>query len=120
MLRQVDNPAVRAFQHLAGTEPLVIGDIVLLEVLQGASSEARARVIEAWLRAFAVVPMLDDALAVRAAGHYRRLRGLGITPRATPDLIVATWCIANNVPLLHRDRDYAAMAEHCGLPVQPV
>lgn len=120
MLRRVDSPATRAFRHLAGTELLVIGDIVLLEVLQGASSAARARRIEGWLRDFAVVPMLDDALAVQAAGHYRRLRGLGLTPRATPDLIIAAWCIAHHVPLLHRDRDFVAMAEHCGLPVQPV
>lgn len=119
MLRRVDSPPARAFLHLAGTEPIVIGDIVLLEVLQGSASEARAQATERWLRTFTVVPMLTDALAVRAAGHYRRLRGLGITPRGTPDLIIASWCIANAVPLLHRDRDYDAMAEHLGLPIQP-
>jgi predicted nucleic acid-binding protein len=120
VLRRVDNPAVRAFLRLAGSEPLVIGDIVLLEVLQGTSSDSRAQSVEGWLRAFGIVPMLTEALAVRAAGHYRRLRGLGITPRSTTDLLIATWCIAHAVPLLHRDRDFSLMAEPLGLPVQAV
>ena len=116
----MDAPATRAFTWLAATETIVIGDIVLLEVLQGASSEARASTIETWLRRFDVVGMLDNALAAVAAAQYRRLRGLGITPRSTPDLIIATWCIAHAVPLLHRDRDFDAMAGHIGLPIQPV
>lgn len=120
VLRRVDNPAVREFMRLAGSEPLVIGDIVLLEVLQGTSSEARAQAVEGWLRAFSTVPMLTEALAVRAAAHYRRLRGLGITPRGTADLMIATWCIAHAVPLLHRDRDFSLMAEPLGLPVHAV
>ena len=106
--------------RLAGSEPLVIGDIVLLEVLQGTSSEDRAQSVEGWLRAFGIVPMLTEALAVRAAEHYRRLRKLGITPRSTVDLLIATWCIANAVPLLHRDRDFSLMAAPLGLPVQAV
>lgn len=120
VLRRADNPAVRAFLRLAGSEPLVIGDVVLLEVLQGTSSENRAQSVEGWLKAFTIVPMLTEALAVRAAGHYRRLRGLGITPRSTADLLIATWCIDSRVPLLHRDRDFALMVEPLGLPVQAV
>lgn len=119
MLRGTPVPEAQAFLRLAGTEPIVIGDIVLLEVLRGASTEARAQAIEAWLSAFTIVPMLDGALASRAAGHYRHLRGLGITPRSVPDLVIGAWCIAHAVPLLHRDRDFAAMAAHCGLRVQP-
>jgi predicted nucleic acid-binding protein len=120
VLRAAETAEARAFQHLAGAEPIVIGDIVLMEVLRGASSEARAQAIEAWLGAFTIVPMLDAGLAARAAGHDRRLRGLGITPRSLADLVLASWCIAHAVPLLHRDRDFDALAAHCGLPVQPV
>ncbi|MFC7539812.1 hypothetical protein ACFQU2_10610 [Siccirubricoccus deserti] len=50
-------------------------------MLQGVSSEARAQAIEGWLRRFTLVPMVTKALAIRAAAHCRRLRGLGITPR---------------------------------------
>jgi predicted nucleic acid-binding protein len=120
VLRRAETPAARAFLRLAGTEPIVIGDIVLLEVLQGASSEARAQAIEGWLRRFTLVPMLTEALAIRAAAHYRRLRGLGITPRGSADLLIAGWCIAHAVPLLHADRDFDRLAGPLGLPVQPV
>lgn len=111
----MDSPAARAFIRLAASERIVVGDIVLLEALQGASSEDRARSIERWLRSFDIAAMLDDALAVQGAAHYRRLRALGITPRRTPDLIIATWCIAHAVPLLQSDRDFAAMAKPLGL-----
>jgi predicted nucleic acid-binding protein len=120
VLRRAETPATRVFAALAGTQPVVIGDVVLLEVLQGVSSEPRAAAIEAWLRSFTLVPMLGEALAVRAAAHYRRLRGLGITPRSAPDLVIATWCIAHAVPLLHQDRDFALMAAPLGLPIQPL
>ena len=115
MIRRVETPVARAFGRLAAREILVVGDIVLLEVLQGSSNESRARATERWLRSFDVVGMLDDVLASRAAAHYRRLRGLGVTPRSTADLVIATWCIAHAVPLLQRDRDVAPMAEHLGL-----
>jgi predicted nucleic acid-binding protein len=115
VIRRAETPAARAFARLAATELVVIGDIVLLEVLQGSSTEARARTTERWLRSFDLVGMLDDALAAQAAAHVRRLRGLGITPRRTADLIIATWCIARAVPLLQRDRDFGPMAEHLGL-----
>jgi len=115
VVRQVGTPAARAFIRLAATEVIVIGDIVLLEVLHGSSSESRARMMEQWLRRFDVVGMLDDALAAQAAAHYRRLRERGVTPRNTPDLVIASWCIAHAVPLLQRDRDFAPMADHLGL-----
>ncbi len=108
-------PATATFGRLAAMERVIVGDLVLLEVLQGSSSESRARATERWLRSFDVVGMLDDALATQAAAHYRRLRERGVTPRSTADLIIATWCIAHAVPLLQRDRDFAPMAEHLGL-----
>ncbi len=64
--------------------------------------------------------MLTEALAIRAAAQYRRLRGLGITPRGTPDLIIACWCVAHAVPLLYRDRDFDLIGGPLGLSVQPV
>lgn len=41
--------------------------------------------------------------------------GVGITIRKIPELIIATYCIENNYPLLQRDRDFAPMAGHLGL-----
>jgi len=110
-----DTREVAHLSSLLGAEPLLVGDIVLLEVLQGIGSEAEARRVEEALRRFDVEPMLDPALAVLAATHYRLLRGLGITVRKTVDLIIGTFCIAREHALLTADRDFAPMARHLGL-----
>jgi len=98
----------------AAREPLLIGDLILLEILQGARDEAHAARIERGLRQYTLVPLLDAALAPRAARNYRRLRELGITIRKTADIIIGTFCIDHNHELLHDDRDFAPMAEHLG------
>jgi predicted nucleic acid-binding protein len=96
---------------------LLVGDIILLEVLRGARSTSDARRIETGLRRFEIVPMLGDRLAIKAAENYRFLRGLGITVRKTPDLIIGTYCIEHRHALLHDDRDFEPMRAHLGLQV---
>ncbi|MCP5364178.1 MAG: PIN domain nuclease [Hyphomicrobiales bacterium] len=110
-----ETPEVGRLSALLGTEPLLVGDVILLEVLQGVHSETDASRVEAALRRFDVVPMLDTDLAVIAATHYRRLRTLGITVRKTIGLIIGTFCISGGHVLLTADRDFAPMAEHLGL-----
>ena len=99
----------------AGREPILVGDLILLEVLQGARDEAHATRIERGLRRFDVVPLLDADLAPRAARNYRKLRDLGVTIRKTADIIIGTFCIEHRCSLLHDDRDFAPMEEHLGL-----
>jgi predicted nucleic acid-binding protein len=108
-------PEVARLSRLLGGEPLLVGDMILLEVLQGVRSETDAQRVEAALRRFDIVPMLDSELAVIAAAHYRRLRALGITVRKTIDLIIGTFCIAHGHALLTADRDFAPLARHLGL-----
>jgi predicted nucleic acid-binding protein len=101
----------------AAREPLLIGDLILLEILQGARDEPHARRIEQGLSACQKVNLLDMDLAINAARNYRALRRLGITIRKTADLIIGTFCIAHGHHLLHDDRDFVPMAEHLGLMV---
>jgi predicted nucleic acid-binding protein len=114
-LKGHSTPEVARLSILLGTEPLLVGDVILLEVLQGVRSETDAKRVEAALRRFDVVPMLDPDLAMIAATHYRRLRTLGITVRKTIDLIIGTFCIVRGHALLTADRDFAPMAEHLEL-----
>ncbi len=65
---------------------LLVGDVILLELLQGARSAQDAMRIERRLRSFPIVSMLNPDLAVEAATNYRHLRSLGITIRKVPDL----------------------------------
>ena len=94
---------------------ILVGDLVLLEVLQGARNEGHAAQIERELRVFRIERMLDDGIAVKAAANYRALRDRGITVRRTIDLIIATFCVERGHSLLHDDRDFDPLAAHLGL-----
>jgi len=107
--------ATAKLEAAADREPILVGDLILLEVLQGARDELHAARIERSLRRFDVVPLLDPDLAPRAARNYRRLRGMGITVRRTADIIIGTFCIERGCSLLHDDRDFAPMEKHLGL-----
>jgi predicted nucleic acid-binding protein len=116
-LRARVTPATTKLRAAAAREPLLIGDLVLLEVLQGARDETHAARIERDLRRYSVVPLLAGDLAPRAARNYRMLQGLGITIRKTADIIIGTYCIERDHALLHDDRDFDPMEKHLGLHV---
>ena len=99
---------------------VLIGDLILLEILQGARDDAHAARIERALRAFAIAPMLDPTIAVQAARNYRLLRARGITVRKTIDMIIGTFCLVGGHALLHDDRYFDPMAEHLGLRIVPI
>jgi predicted nucleic acid-binding protein len=108
-------PATAKLEAAVNFEPILVGDLILLEILQGARDEPHAARIERGLRRFQIVPLLDADLAPRAARNYRRLRDMGITIRKTNDIIIGTFCIERGCSLLHDDRDFVAMEEHLGL-----
>ncbi len=115
LLRGQETAQVRRLRDIAPPDQIVVGDLILLEVLQGARDEAHAARIEQNLRQFPIEPMLGEARAIRAAAHHRQLRGRGITVRKTIDLIIGTFCLDRGYALLHADRDFAPMAAHLGL-----
>lgn len=114
-LRGLPTSAVAKLEAAASREPLLIGDLILLEILQGARDDAHADRIERGLRRYPVVPLLDGDLAPRAASNYRRLRALGVTIRKTADIIIGTYCIEHHHALLHDDRDFVPLEQHLGL-----
>jgi len=85
---------------------VVILDIILLEILQGFRSDKEYKIARELLSALPIEQALDSNAALDAAENYRILRKKGISIRTSVDLIIATWCIKNNVPILHNDRDY--------------
>ncbi|MFZ0424307.1 MAG: PIN domain nuclease [Xanthobacteraceae bacterium] len=114
-LRDSAMPEVRKLRALDQPDQILIGDLILLEVLQGARDERLASLIERQLRQFEIASMLSAALAPRVARNYRFLRDRGVTPRKTIDVIIGTFCIEAGHQLLHADRDFDPMVEHLGL-----
>ncbi|MRG56551.1 PIN domain-containing protein [Phyllobacterium sp. SYP-B3895] len=110
-------PPVQKLRSISDLSTIIVGDIVLLELLQGTRTDAAAAALEARLRRFEVRNMLSTRIAIEAARNYRQLRQRGITIRRTIDMIIATYCINEGHYLLHHDRDFAPMAEHLGLKV---
>lgn len=100
---------------LLGEAPMVMGDLILTEVLQGCGSEAEFRQVRRMMQAFSVVTLGGPGIAVTAAQNYRRLRALGVTVRKTVDTLIATRCIEDGLELLHDDRDFDAFEAHLGL-----
>src|SRR6516165_12391847 len=109
LLNNVVTEPVRRLRELIPTTPLLIGDLILCEVLQGFRTDAQARLVERSLMQFEAVSLIDPELAVKAAANCRFLRRRGITIRKTIDVIIATYCIQRGHSLLHSDRDFAPM-----------
>ena len=101
--------------ELLGERRVVVGDVILLEILQGFRHDAHLERAASLLRRGPIGGMLGEARALNAAARYRRLRAKGVTIRKTIDLVIGSWCIDENVPLLHADRDFDRLAEHEGL-----
>jgi predicted nucleic acid-binding protein len=111
----VSSPEVERLDGLLGVTPLAIGDLILVEVMQGFRNERDVATARQLFRSLALLPMLSGSNAWKAAENYRQLRSRGITVRKTIDGIIATACIEANLPLLFSDRDFVPYVEHLGL-----
>ena len=87
-------------------DEVAIGDLILLEILQGFRSDKDYETAKGHFMALHQFSMLSPDIAIKAAENYRILRKKGITIRKTADVIIATFCINNHIPLLFSDRDF--------------
>lgn len=110
-------PQTEKLDALLGRQPLAIGDLMLVEVLQGFDGERDFQEARKLLTALTVVELGGQEIAIQAAKNFRALRRLGVTVRKTIDTVIATWCIVSAYELLHDDRDFHPFAQHLGLRV---
>lgn len=94
---------------------VAIGDIIFLELLQGFRSDKDYKKVRTRLAALDQYELFGKDMIYRCADNYRELRKKGITIRATTDVIIATYCINNGIPLLFIDKDFKPFVEHLGL-----
>ncbi|HDZ61786.1 MAG TPA: PIN domain nuclease [Nitrospirae bacterium] len=92
-----------------GIKPIIIGDLILAEVLQGFQNEKNFKTAKRLLLNFPFMDMVGQELAIKSAENYRILRKKGITVRKTIDVMIGTFCINHQIPLLHDDRDFDPM-----------
>lgn len=98
-----------------GNRAVAIGDLILTEILQGFRHEKDYKVAKKLLEELTVFELLGKKMAIKSADNFRKLRKKGITIRKTADVIIASYCIEHNLPLLFSDKDFQPFVEHLGL-----
>ncbi|CAK8724141.1 Ribonuclease VapC [Candidatus Electronema halotolerans] len=113
--------AARACPHVAALEQLIVNredvclcGVILTEILQGIRNDAEFERTREMLENLIFLPMRQSVF-LRAAEIYRSLRKKGITVRKPVDCMIASTAIEYNLPLLHNDRDFIPIEQHCGL-----
>ena len=113
--RGTDTPEVNALYQALSNNHVAVGDLIALEILQGFKSDVDYKKARQMLDALTVLPMLGKSACYVYANHYRSLRKKGFTIRKTADVIIASFCIENKLPLLFSDRDFLPFVTHLGL-----
>lgn len=110
-------PETDYLDNALGNESIVVGDLILAEVLQGFRLQRDFDAACNALTRFPVLVMVGQQVAIQSAANYRILRAKGITIRKTIDSLIATFCIENELTLLHADRDFDHFEGFLGLQV---
>jgi predicted nucleic acid-binding protein len=104
--RPLDLAAVLDFDDVVTCLP------VIQEVLQGFREERAYRAAREAMFSFPIVesPIGADVYS-EAVDLYRSARRSGWTIRSSVDCLIAACAIRHDLELMHRDRDFAALAE---------
>ena len=105
----VNKPHVEKLYQLLGKEIIVTGDLIVVEVLQGFNVDSHFNLAKEVLERLTYFSLCDKSLALAAANNYRILRKHGITVRKTIDVVIGTFCIENQIALLHHNKDFVPM-----------
>jgi len=102
-------------ENLFSNVPIIIGDLILTEILQGFRSDNDYKTAKSFLSDLPFRQMGGYQVAVQSAQNYRTLRKKGVTVRKTIDVVIGTYCILEDLSLLHDDRDFEPMVSHLSL-----
>ena len=101
--------------HYLSNFPVIMGDLILTEVLQGFRTNNDFETAKDFLSVLLFRQIGGYRVAIQSAQNYRALRKAGVTVRKTMDIIIATFCIIEGLTLLHDDRDFDPMVSHFSL-----
>ena len=111
----IDNKQTATLDKTLGVQSVAAGDLILTEVLQGFRHNRDYRTAKALFDNVTIFEMLGRDMAIRSAENFRTLRKKGITIRKTADVIIASFCIKQKIPLLFSDKDFKPFVKHLGL-----
>jgi predicted nucleic acid-binding protein len=98
-------PEADLLDSLLGRSPLVVADVVMMEVLHGLPDELHRKQAREALGKFWRVDLVGFDLAEKSAVNFHTLRTRGI-PVRTAECRIATFCIAYSFALLHSSPAY--------------
>ncbi|MCG7910188.1 MAG: PIN domain nuclease [Candidatus Thiodiazotropha taylori] len=110
-----DTPEAESLDRTLGIKPVAIGDLILTEVLQGFRHDKDYKAARRVFDDVTIFDMLGMQMAIKSAENFRALLKKGITVRKTADVIIATFCIEQKLPLLFSDKDFKPFVKHLGL-----
>jgi predicted nucleic acid-binding protein len=85
---------------------------VVQEVLHGFRDEAAFRVAQRAMLSFPIVESpLQQHVVLDAVALYRTARRSGVTVRSSVDCLIAACALRHDLEVVHRDRDYPALAQ---------
>jgi len=100
-----------------GNTPIITGDLILTEVLQGFQNDNDFKIARNLLLSILFEAMGGQEIALESVMNYRFLRRKGVTVRKTIDVIIGTFCIHHQLTLLHDDRNFDPMVKFLGLEI---
>jgi len=113
----LETPHTNALDYELLHNQVIIGDLLITEFLQGFRNDRDFEAAKKIIDSLIYCDMLGYDIALKSAMNFRFLRKNGITIRKTADIIIGTFCIEHEIPLLHNDRDFDPMEKHLGLRV---
>lgn len=115
-LRATGSPAhLRLRELIASQDDLATTDVVVMELLAGATTHEGTVQLRRLLLRFQHLPVEGLADYEAAADLYRRCRAGGETVRKLTDCLIAVVAVRNGAALLHRDHDFEVIARHTPL-----
>ena len=112
-------PGKSRLDKLADFEDLVTCLPVMQEVLQGFRDETAFRIARDAISAMPIVESpLGRGVFDEAVDLYRIARRAGMTVRSSVDCLIAACALRHDLTIVHRDRDYGALAKISRLNVR--
>ena len=102
---------------ILGNDMVITCDIILTEILQGFRNDKDYQIAKQHMESIYYYQFINKHISIKAADNFRFLRKKGITIRKTTDMLIGTFCIENNIPLLHNDKDFKLMEKYLHLKV---